>query len=142
MTHVTCRLTAKNRDQLRNPTLGNRVWATFTFLHTCLCFSKIQFGFTFLVPAHLGCPGQRAVKCVYVLLKLSLKVSDIAYRHTLFAIRWVTTCCYFYDIVLAHAYAASLLSKYVSWNVCITPPESQKRRGGDSDCCVSNCPKI
>jgi len=32
MTHVTCRLTAKNRDQLRNPTLGNQVWATFTFL--------------------------------------------------------------------------------------------------------------
>jgi len=31
MTHVTCRLTAKNRDQLRNPTLGNRVWASFTF---------------------------------------------------------------------------------------------------------------
>jgi len=30
MTHVTCRLTAKNRDQLRNPTLGSRVWATFT----------------------------------------------------------------------------------------------------------------
>ena len=32
MTHVTCRLTAKNRDQLRNSTLGNRVWAT-VFLH-------------------------------------------------------------------------------------------------------------
>jgi len=31
MTHVTCRLTAKDRDQLRNPTLGNRVWASFTF---------------------------------------------------------------------------------------------------------------
>ena len=31
MTHITCRLTAKNRDQFRNPTLGNRVWATFTF---------------------------------------------------------------------------------------------------------------
>ena len=31
MTHVTCRLTAKNWDQLRNLTLGNRVWATFTF---------------------------------------------------------------------------------------------------------------
>jgi len=29
MTHVTFRLTAKNRDQLRNPSLGNRVWATF-----------------------------------------------------------------------------------------------------------------
>jgi len=33
LTHVTCRLTAKNRDQLRHPTLGNRVWATFAFLH-------------------------------------------------------------------------------------------------------------
>jgi len=33
MTHVTCRLTAKNQDQFRNSTLGNRVWATFTFLH-------------------------------------------------------------------------------------------------------------
>ena len=31
MIHVTCRLTAKNRDQLRNPALGNRIWATFTF---------------------------------------------------------------------------------------------------------------
>ena len=31
MTHITGRLTAKNRDQLRNPTLGSRVWATFTF---------------------------------------------------------------------------------------------------------------
>ena len=31
MTHVTCRLTAKNRDQLQNPTLGDGVWATFTF---------------------------------------------------------------------------------------------------------------
>ena len=33
MTHVTCRLTAKYWDQLRNPTLGDRVWAAFTFLH-------------------------------------------------------------------------------------------------------------
>jgi len=35
---------------------------------TVSCFSKIQIGFTFLVPAHLGSPGQRAVKngCVCV----------------------------------------------------------------------------
>ena len=39
MTHITCRLTAKNRDQLRNPTLGNRVWATFTFtVKEIICF--------------------------------------------------------------------------------------------------------
>ena len=36
MTHVNCRLTGKNRDQLRNPTLGNRVWATFTILAAVL----------------------------------------------------------------------------------------------------------
>jgi len=34
---------------------------------TVSCFSKIQIGFTFLVPAHLGSPGQRASKlCVCV----------------------------------------------------------------------------
>jgi len=31
MIQVTCRLTAKNRDLLRNPTLGNRIWATLPF---------------------------------------------------------------------------------------------------------------
>ena len=31
---------------------------------TVSCFSKIQIGFTFLVPAHLGSPGQRAIKWV------------------------------------------------------------------------------
>ena len=38
---------------------------------TVSCFSKIQIGFTFLVPAHPGSPGQMAVKrlcvCVCVL---------------------------------------------------------------------------
>jgi len=33
---------------------------------TVSCFSKIQIGFTFLVPAHPGIPGQRAVKRVCV----------------------------------------------------------------------------
>jgi len=31
---------------------------------TVFCASKIQIGFTFLVPAHLGSPGQGAVKRV------------------------------------------------------------------------------
>jgi len=39
---------------------------------TVSCFSKIEIGFTFLVPAHPGSPGKRAVKrvcvCVCVLL--------------------------------------------------------------------------
>jgi len=37
---------------------------------TVSCFSKIQIGFTFLVPAHLRSPGKRAIKqvCVRALL--------------------------------------------------------------------------
>jgi len=39
---------------------------------TISCFSKIQIGFTFLVPADQGSPGQRAVKraraCVCVVV--------------------------------------------------------------------------
>jgi len=33
---------------------------------TVSCSSKIQIGFTFLVPAYPGSPGQRAVKWVRV----------------------------------------------------------------------------
>jgi len=35
---------------------------------TVSCFSNVRIGFTFLVPAHSGCPRQRAIKgvCVYV----------------------------------------------------------------------------
>jgi len=33
---------------------------------TVSCFSKIQIGFAFLVPAHLGSPGKMAVKRVCV----------------------------------------------------------------------------
>jgi len=33
---------------------------------TVSCFSNIQIGFTFLVPAHLDSPGKRAVKRVCV----------------------------------------------------------------------------
>ena len=37
-------------------------------LLTVSCFNKIQIGFTFLVPAHPGIPGKRAVKRVCVCL--------------------------------------------------------------------------
>ena len=36
------------------------------------CFSKIQIGFAFLVPAHLDSPGQRAVKQVSVCVQWRL----------------------------------------------------------------------
>ena len=37
---------------------------------TVSCFSKIQIGFTFLVPAYPGSPGQRAVKWVCVIFTM------------------------------------------------------------------------
>jgi len=42
---------------------------------TVSCFSKIQIGFTFLVPAHLGSAGQRAIKqvCVCVCVRACVR---------------------------------------------------------------------
>jgi len=43
---------------------------------TVSCFSKIQIGFTFLIPAHLGGPGQTAVKRVCVKLPVRHLLND------------------------------------------------------------------
>jgi len=40
---------------------------------TVSCFSKIQIGFTFLIPAHPGSPGQRAVKRVCVCVRACVR---------------------------------------------------------------------
>ena len=48
---------------------------------TVSCFSKIQIGFTFLVLAHLGSPGKRAVKqcaCVCVCVRVRVYCANIA----------------------------------------------------------------
>ena len=48
---------------------------------TVSCFSKIQIGFTFLVPAHPGSPRQRAVKRVCVLHMCTVIVLCIDVPH-------------------------------------------------------------
>ena len=47
-------------------------WVAGRASGTVSCFSKIQIRFTFLVPAHLGSPGKRAVKwvCVFQVLEI------------------------------------------------------------------------
>ena len=45
---------------------------------TVSCFSKIQIGFTFLVPAHPGSPGQRADKRVSVCVCVCVCVRQVA----------------------------------------------------------------
>jgi len=48
---------------------------------TVSCFSKIQIGFTFLVPAHPASPGQRAIKqvCVWVRWSGSIRYGAESY---------------------------------------------------------------
>jgi len=53
---------------------------------TVTCFSKIQTGFAFLVPAYLGSPGKRAVKRVCVchsLFSLKHKRSQLKKTHAI-----------------------------------------------------------
>ena len=46
---------------------------------TISCSSKIQIGFTFLVPAHLGSRGQRALNgCVFSVFYSSLLCEEVA----------------------------------------------------------------
>ena len=49
---------------------------------TVSCFSEIQIGFTFLVPAHPGSPRKRAVKrvCVYLWVIVSKYVKKSLYE--------------------------------------------------------------
>ena len=55
---------------------------------TVSCFSKIQIGFAFLVPAYLGSPGQRAVKrvCVYVCMYVREMRENIVRKNRLLLI--------------------------------------------------------
>ena len=49
---------------------------------TVSCFSKIQIGFTFLVPAHLGSHGQRAIKRVCVCVFIIQGTMSVKHTHT------------------------------------------------------------
>ena len=59
---------------------------------TVSCSSKIQIGFTFLVPAHLGSPGKRAVKRVCVAsisrIRFASHSADSSVRQHVKALCW------------------------------------------------------
>ena len=60
---------------------------------TVSCFSEIQTGCTFLVPAHPGSPGQRAVKRVYVCItkQKALTVMSLELNATNFSVYFKLT---------------------------------------------------
>ena len=61
---------------------------------TVSCFSKIQIGFTFLVPAQPGSPGQRAVKRMYV------AVANFAVNRHFLITRYVMTVLITITVIL------------------------------------------
>ena len=74
---------------------------------TVSCFSKIQIGFTFLVPAQPGGPGKRAVKrscvCVYSMYAFSALTLLVGRQEGHLACKRssINPCylCQYYDIV-------------------------------------------
>ena len=81
---------------------------------TVSCFSKIQIGFTFLVLAHLGSPGQRAVKWVCVCVCVCVS------RMTYMANNWLARqllhgFLYMPFIIIRAVVSTSVLSPTFSW---------------------------
>ena len=70
-------------------------------LLTVSCFSKIQIGFTFLVLAHPGSPGKRAVKrvCVCVCVCVWARRCTVSYNN-----RWCFVCVF--TVVYSRAVSA------------------------------------
>ena len=59
---------------------------------TVSCFSKIQIGFTFLVPAHRGSPGKRAVKRVCVCVCVHIYIDTVEKSRTARSDKNVNSC--------------------------------------------------
>jgi len=100
--------------------------ATASLPLTVSCFSKIQIGFTFLVLAHPGSPGKRAIKqvcvcvmslhhCCYYAYKLQLLI-NIA----LLIVCWVLISCYFI-ICCAFSEVPSVV-----WHCCLGARKSNR----------------
>jgi len=110
---------------------------------TVSCFSKIQIGFTFLVPAHPGSPRQRAVKrvcvcvCCYCWDLLSLEIANnsgglqISYAKHWFPLTLsciLALLCIFLKltrllIVYSFSGLCMLLLLFLwLWSVCVTFP--------------------
>ena len=78
---------------------------------TVSCFTKIQIGFTFLVPAHPGSPGKRAIKrlCVCVFVTHYLLVLPFWYQLTwVVPKKWLLNVCVCVCVSVFVAYIHSL----------------------------------
>ena len=80
---------------------------------TISCFSKIQIGFTFLVPAHLGSPGKRAIKRVCVCVYLHVR-NILACWYMLICL-WLC-CVKLLKLSSCHFLQLFLTKGYICWS--------------------------
>ena len=108
------------------------IWPSGCHCHS-LCFSKIQTGFTFLVPVHLGSPGKRAIKrmcvCFIVLPRVHQTDNKNNYYTRLKALcpglpRWAGTRKVEPIWILLKQETVS--GSGVSWAVCKSAPSSRQ----------------
>ena len=89
---------------------------------TVSCFSKIQFGFTFLVPAHPCSPGQRAVKrvCVCMWIFLEIVVDAVSAKQGLRMLTWLSCWLLLFEMVLFWQSLASIPKNLVTCSKLIS----------------------
>jgi len=89
---------------------------------TVSCFSKIQIGFSFLVPAHPGSPGQRAVKrvcaCVCYLVGLDGGIGYFVRLCNLHLVGRIKCIQLLLDSVFLYSLMVSEVSESVSQIIC------------------------
>jgi len=76
---------------------------------TVSCFSKIQIGFTFLVPAHPGIPGKRAVKRAHARMCTHARM---CVRACVRMSVWMWHMVAFHDTVCDASYVAACMPHY------------------------------
>ena len=121
-----CRLTAKNRDQLQNPTLCNRVWATFTvfYLHsiwikvyeTVWCLSVLCT----LYRCSMGRQQQTRCCRFAAVVPAGRRYGSIAARPALSSsgewMRAVPRCQLYTQTCICSWYCNSLVTKFLTWD--------------------------
>ena len=104
---------------------------------TASCFSKIQIGFTFLVPAHLGSPGKRAVKRVCVLPPLWTILVSGEICHCTDRMTWYShpTACMLYKLwftrVCRHLDDKDRQTIWLTWMECLGKTSLENTRKAD-----------
>ena len=90
---------------------------------TVSCFSKIQIGFTFLVPAHPGSPGHKAVKwvCVCCQCRLLLYRWGMSLKYQIIRQlrwQWQTACRHDETPLFHNRYDTSMLLLILVFSRC------------------------